>query len=111
MHALDLDQSDCTKLVAHWACAKKLIKILVHQYSTVLVEQGIDIRQRSWRRARMQSLCVVLLLVGVTLADPTVFFMEKFETGEAWAIEVRWMCANTIILRLWLARKPVWDGY
>ena len=29
----------------------------------------------------MRCLCVVLLLVGLTLADPTVFFMEKFETG------------------------------
>ena len=30
----------------------------------------------------MQCVCVLLLLVGITLADPTVFFMEKFETGE-----------------------------
>lgn len=30
----------------------------------------------------MQSLCVLLVLVGVTLADPNVFFMEKFETGK-----------------------------
>lgn len=36
----------------------------------------------------MQSVCVVLLLVGVTLADPTVFFVEKFETGEAWTVKV-----------------------
>lgn len=30
----------------------------------------------------MQSVCILLLLVGITLADPTVFFMEKFETDD-----------------------------
>ncbi len=30
----------------------------------------------------MQSLCVLLVLLGVTLADPTIHFMEKFETGK-----------------------------
>ena len=30
----------------------------------------------------MQALCVLLVLVGVTLADPAVYFVEKFETGK-----------------------------
>ncbi len=32
--------------------------------------------------AKMQTLCVLLLLVGVALADPSVYFVEKFETGK-----------------------------
>ena len=30
---------------------------------------------------KMKSICVLLGLLALTLADPTVYFVEKFETG------------------------------
>lgn len=44
--------------------------------------EKLERRRELEQVSKMQSVCVLLLLVGITLADPTVFFMEKFETGE-----------------------------
>ena len=45
------------------------------------VEGGLSVVLRR-KVPKMQAVCVLLVLVGVTLADPAVYFMEKFETGK-----------------------------
>ena len=58
----------------------------------VLRPAPIKVRDRESRKAgfalsreniasRMKTLCLILGLLGLVLADPTAYFVEKFETG------------------------------
>ena len=38
-------------------------------------------RSRTSTQGTMKSLCLLLGVLGLTLADPTVHFVEKFESG------------------------------